>query len=215
MAAVSGKVARLRVTAAAATSSTNNAATLSTNGLTLTIDSTARRHWNRASSTHVVVFEGAVNRTTDIASINYVQGKVTFDTAHSTASAWTIDMEYLTSSYVGQGRSWSADIETDILDQTSFSTTTSDVQWRTVKPGLSGASVSIDRFWASSTGPAFFDRLAAGQDTVVELWRDQASRRKLEGFAYVAGDGFEVPIEDSAAETVELRIDGQLYTSTD
>lgn len=215
MAAVTGKVARIRVTAATATSSTNNAATLSTNGLTLTIDSTSRRHWNRASSTHVVVFEGAVNRTTDIAEINYVQGKVTFDTAHSTASAWTIDTEYLTSSYVGQGRNWSADVSVNMLDQTSFSTTTGDVQWRTTKPGLSEATVSIDRFWGETTGPAFFDRLASNQDTVVELWRDHASARKLEGFAYVSQDGFDVPIDESASEAVELTIDGQLYSSTD
>ena len=214
MVAVTGKAARIAFTAASPTSSTNNAATLSTNGLTLSIDSTSRRHWNRASSTHIQVFEAAVNRTTDITDINYVQGKVTFDVAHSTASAWTIDMEYLTSSFVGQGQSWQADVETDMLDQTSFSTTTADVQWRTMKPGLSGASVSIDRFWASSTGPAFFDRLASNQDMMVELWRDYTSARKLEGFAYVSEDGFEVPVDESAAETVELTVDGQLYTST-
>jgi hypothetical protein len=160
------------------------------------------------------VFEGAVNKTTDITDINYVQGKITLDTASSTSSTWTIDMEYLTSSYVGQGRSWTADVNTDILDVTAFSTSATDVQWRTVKPGLSEASVSIDRFWGESTGPAFFDRLAAGQETIVELWRDSTSRRKLEGWAYVAGDGFDVPYDDLASESVSLDIDGQLYTST-
>ncbi len=214
MVAVTGKVARIRVTAATATSSTDNAATLSTNGLVLSIDSTDRRHWNRATSTHIQVFEAAVNRTTDIADINYVLGQVTFDTAHSTASAWTIDTEYLTSSYLGQGREWTADIGTDILDQTTFSTTTADTQWRTTVPGLSEASVTIERFWATSTGPAFFDRLAVEQDTVVELWRDYATRSKLEGFGYVEGDDFEVPVDESAAESVTLTIDGQLYNST-
>ena len=214
MVAVTGKVARIRATAAAATSSTDNAATLSTDGVTLAIDSTARRHWNRATSTHIAVFEGATNRTTDIASINYVLGQVTLDTAHSTGSVWTIDCEYLTSSYVGEGREWTANIATDMLDQTTFSTTTSDVQWRTMKPGLSEANVSIERFWAGTTGPAFFDRLAASQDTVIELWRDQTSRQKLEGFAYVSADGFEVPIDESAAESVTLTVDGQLYNST-
>ena len=215
MPAVTGKVARLRITAATGTSSTDNAATLSTDGVTLIVDSTARRHWNRATSTHIVVYEGAVNKTTDITEINYVQGKITLDTPSSTSSTWTIDMEYLTSSYVGQGRSWTAQIGTDILDTTAFSTSATDVQWRTVQPGLSEASVTIDRFWGESTGPAFFDRLAAGQDTIIELWRDSTSRRKLEGWAYVSGDDFSVPVDELAAESVTLDIDGQLYTSTD
>ena len=214
MATVTGKVARLRVTAAAATSSTDNAATLSTSGLVLSIDSTAKRHWNRATSTHVVVFEGVTNRTTDIASINYVQGEVTLDTAGTTSNTWTVDVEHLTSSYLGEGRSWQATVNTDLVDQTAFSTTTGDVQWRTMKPGLSGGSVSIERFWATSTGAAFFDRLASEQDTVIELWRDHATRNKLEGFAHVSGDEFEVPIDESAAESVSLTIDGQLYHST-
>jgi hypothetical protein len=214
MVAVAGKVCRIRVTAAAATSSTDNAATLSTSGLVLSIDSTDRRHWNRASSTHIQVFEGAVNRTTDIAEINYVLGQVTLDTAHSTASSWTIDTEYLTSSYLGEGRDWSANVDIDILDRTTFSTSTADVQWRSVTPGLSGGSVEINRFWGGTTGPAFFDRLAAGQDTIVELWRDHTSRNKLEGWAFVEGDDFEVPVEELASESVTLRVDGQLYHST-
>ena len=214
MATVTGKVARIRATAAAATSSTDNAATLSTSGLVLSIDSTAKRHWNRATSTHIVILEGVTNRTTDIASVNYVQGQVTLDQARSTSATWTIDVEHLTSSYVGEGRQWQATVNTDILDQTAFSTTTGDVQWRTVKPGLSGGSVTIDRFWATSTGAAFFDRLATNQDTVIELWRDHATRNKLEGFAYVSGDDFTVPIDESAAEAVTLTLAGQLYHST-
>lgn len=214
MAGKTGKVARIRVTAATPTSSTNNAATLSTSGLVLTIDSTALRHWNRASSTHVKVFEGVTDRTTDIASINYVQGKVTFDTAHSTASAWTVDAETLTSSYLGEGRDWSVDIAVDLLDRTAFSTGATDTAWRTFTPSLAGGTITIDRFWAGTTGPAFFDRLNTEQDTVVELWTDSALTEKFETFAFVEGDSFTVPIDELAAESVTLRAATQIYTST-
>jgi hypothetical protein len=218
MAALSGKVAQIRITAASATSSTDNAATLSTDGVTLSINSTSLRHWNRASSTHVKVFEAAVNRTTDIASINYVQGKVTLDVAHSTSSAWTIDVETLTSSYLGAGRDWELNTSVDMRDHTTFSTSsTADAQWRTMRPGLSGGDISISRFslLGDTTGAAFMDRLETNQDTVVELIGNRATRRKYEAFAYVSDIGFASPVDGDVTEDVTLTVDGQIHTSTE
>ena len=212
MAALTGKVARIRVTSATATSSTNNAADLSTDGVTLPITSTGNRHWPNGTTSLVVAIGGTP--TTDTYAVNYVQGIVTFATAHSTAAAYTIDVESLSASYVGEGRDWSVQTSVDMRDHTAFSTTTSDVTWRTMKPGLSGGTVTINRFWGATTGPAFFDRLAAETETVVELWTDQATRNKLEGFAYVSGDGFDIPVDGDAGESVTLTLNGQLYRST-
>ncbi len=212
MAALTGKVARIRVTAAAATSSTNNAADLSTDGVTLPITSTGKRHWPNGTTSVKVAIGGT--QTTDAFSINPVSGIVTFSTPHSTASVYTIDAESLTASYVGQGQSWQVKTDVDMRDHTAFSTTTADAQWRTMNPGLIGGTVTIDRFWASTTGPAFFDRLAAEQETLIELWQDSASRSKLEGFAYVSGDGFDVPVDGDAGESVTLTLNDRLYLST-
>ncbi len=209
MAALTGKVARIRITAATPSSSTDNAATMSTNGQTVTIDSTALRHW---AADPTVAIGGTA--TTDTFVTNRVSGIVTFTTPHSTASAYTLDVAALSGSYVGEGRNWSASVAVDMRDHTAFSTTTADVQWRTVAPGLNGGTVSIERFWGATTGPAFFDRIAAGQNTVIELWTDYATRHKLEGFAYVDGDGFTVPVDGDAGESVTLTIDGELYLST-
>ncbi len=218
MAAQTGKTARIAVTSAAPTSSTDNAATLSTDGVTLIIDSTARRHWDSSLSTGLRVWDTSTEISTGDYEPNFVQGRVVFDSARSTSNTYTIDVDYLTASFVGQGRTWTAVVNTDILDATPFSTsasTANDVKWRTVTPGLSGGEVTIDLFWAATTGPAFFDRLAAGQDTIVELWRDAADRPKLEGYAYVADDGFDVPMEALDAEAVTLTINGPLYYSTE
>jgi hypothetical protein len=214
MAAKAGFAARLRITSAVSSSSTNNAADLSTDGVTLSITDTGKRHWDRTLSTGLAVFQNAADVTGDIASINYVQGKVTFAAAKSTSATYTIDVDSFTSTFVAQGRSWSGTAETEMLDQTTFSTTTSDGKWRTVAPGLSGGSVDIERLWASTTGPAFFDRFTTQTAFVVELIADQAATDKLEGFAYVEGDDFEVPVDGSAMENVRLRFDGPVYRST-
>ena len=212
MAALTGKSARIAVTAATPTSSTDNAADLSTDGVTLPITSTGKRHWPNGTTSLVVAVGGTP--TTDAFSANYVSGIVTFSTPHSTSATYTIDVESLTASFVGQGQDWEASVNVDIRDHTAFSTGSTDAQWRTTKSGLSGGTVTINRFWGETTGPAFFDRLAAEQETIVELWTDFATQNKLEGFAWVSEDGFEVPIDGDAAESITLTINGQLYLST-
>ncbi len=209
MAALTGKVARIRITAATPVASTDNAATIATDGVTVSINSTALRHWSVAPTV-------AINSTatSDSFTSNLVSGVVTFSTPHSTADVYTLDVSALSGSYLGEGKNWSVQTSVDMRDRTVFSTSTADTAWRTVAPGLAGATVSIERFWGATTGPAFFDRIAAGQNTVVELWTDQATRHKLEGFAYVDGDGFTVPVDGDAGESVTLTVDGQLYLST-
>lgn len=212
-----GGQARVKITGTTASSSTDNAATLSTSGLVLSIDSTSKRHWNRASSTHVVIFEGVTNRTSDIASINYVQGKVTLDQARSTSATWTVDVENMPGSYVASARAFSLDVDVDMNDITTFSTvasSTGDIYWRSMLPGLAGAEASLSRFASLTTGPAFFDRLTSTQDTVLELVMDSNTAAKFEGFAYVSEEGFTSSIDDLAEEEVGFTFDGNVYQST-
>ena len=212
--AISGKSARIRYTAATATSSTNNAATLSTDGITLTIDSTALRRWNNNNSSALRIFEGATNRTTDIAVTRWPIGQVVLDQARTTSSTWTIDGETYASSFLIGGKDWSVDVETNLLDQTSFSTSATDAKWRTFKPGLNGASASISRFAQSSTGPPFTDRIIAGQNVIAEFVVDNSGGERYVGYARVARVSPSVDIDGLAEEGIDLTIDGQLYYST-
>jgi hypothetical protein len=217
MAAISGKVSRIRVTSAAATNSTNEAATLSTDGVTLSIDSTAKRHWDRTSTMPSVFVSGATGSVnTDAKSINHVQGVVTFSTPHSTAATYTVDVDYLTSSYLAGGRNWSLDVNSNMIDVTAFSTSATDPKWRTYLPGLSDAEVSIERFYgANSTAFPFWDALnAPSSNLIVELVPDNSAGERYEGFARVAGFSPSVEIDGTADEGVTLQVDGTLYYTT-
>jgi len=212
MASLTGRHGRVAVTSVTATSSTDNAAVLSTDGVTLTISSTGKRHWPQDTTSLVVAVGGTP--TTDSFTADYVAGVVSFTTPHSTSATYTIDVESFTASFVGYTKAWEATVDADIRDQTVFSTSTADTVWRSMTPGLIGGSVTLDRFIAETTGPAFFDRLAAGAQTVVELWQDYGTRSKLEGYAYVGEDGFELPVDGDAEESVTLTLDGALSLST-
>ena len=90
MAALSGKVARIKLCSQAVTKSTDEAATLSTDGVTLSIDAAAKRHWARSlTSTPVVYIAGST--ATPVGSTNYsvdyAAGTLTFATSRSTSDA--------------------------------------------------------------------------------------------------------------------------------
>ena len=213
MAAISGKVARIRHTATAATNSTNEASDLSTDGVTLSINSTAKRHWDRTSTALAIFVSGATGSDiiADVESVNYVQGIVTFTTPHSTATTITIDVDYLTASYLAGGRNWSLTVDTNMLDVTAFSTSATDPKWRTFTPGLNAAGVSIERFYQESTAPVFWDALnAPSSNFIVELVPDGGGGR-YEGFARVAQFSPSVEIDGTADEGVGLVFDGPLY----
>ena len=173
------------------------------------------RHWTRATEPTVFVLTTA---HTDFA-VNYVQGKVTFGTALTTAEgdAVTVDARFVTASYLPITRSWSMDVSVGMLDTTTFSTTTGAVQWRTFTDGLSGATVELGRIneGGSTAVPAFFDRLNTNQDLIVELIHQPAGTTfTLEAYARVSGDGFAAPIDALVEETASLTIDGPLYFAT-
>ena len=218
MAALSGKVARIRQTAAGATNSTNEAATLSTDLVTLTIDSTAKRHWD-SNSTKPRVYTSTSTGTalsTTRFTVNYTQGKVVFKTAMSSTKTYKVDVDYLVSSYMTGGRNWSLDVETEPLDVTTFSTGASNTAWRSHKAGLQKWTARIDRLISTgSTGPFGYDRINAGSSNlIVELVVSGTGQEKYEGRCRIRMDGLADDIGGLHTEGLELEGNGPLYYST-
>jgi hypothetical protein len=151
--------------------------------------------------------------------INYVQGKVTFGTALTTAEGdgVTVDARWLTSSYLPMTRTWDLSVANDMLDITTFSTTTGAVQWREFSHGVSQATVDLGRIVNGGTTsvPLFFDRLNTDTDLIVELINQPAGTTyKWEGYARVASDDYTSPVDALLEESVSLQIDGPLYYAT-
>ena len=217
MAAVSGKVARIRRTAAAAVNSTNEASDLATDGLALSINSTTKQHWDRTSTAPAIFVSGATGTdiTGDIESINYVQGIVTFTTPHSTSTTITLDVDYLPTDYLAGGRNWTLDIDNAVLDVTAFSSDGTDVAWRTFVAGVNEATVDIEHLiQAGTTDNIFFDALnLPSSNLLVELVVDGGGD-VYEMFCRVADFSPSVPLDGIADEGVSLTVDGGVYRTT-
>jgi hypothetical protein len=219
MAALTGKAAKVKYTAAAYSTSAAEAFTslsASTDKTEFRITDGSKRHWTRDLPPVVLVNSTA---HTDF-SWNAVQGKLTFTGTPLTvaeSAQVTATVYWLTASYLPWTRTWTADIDNTMLDVTSFSTSATDAQWRDFQAGLQGATVDLGRIVPVAPGttgytPLFFDRLNVGQDVIVEL--HLGSTYKLEAYAQVAGDGYTVPRDGLEEESVTLTVDGPMYYAT-
>ncbi len=217
MAALTGKVARIKITASTPTSSTDVGATLLSGGFTVTCNVAARRHWNR-NTTAVHVYKGGVEQTQALSpyAIDWPVGSIRF-TSHHTTGTYKFDMEWLAASYLGNTQSWGLDVQTDALDVTAFSTgsAASPQTWRTFVPGLSQATVRLGRLHTEGdTGPLFVDRQALDSDLIVDLIVNATGDERYTGYCRVEGLDLTADVVDLSKENVTLRVDGELYYAT-
>ena len=112
------------------------------------------------------------------------------------------------------------DADVTMLDVTTFTTSSTDANWRTFTAGLQGAVIDLGRIvpeGPGSTGyqPVWFDHLNTGQDVIVELlYNSGGSTFKLEAYARVASDGYDVPRDGVQEEAVTLQVDGPMFFAT-
>jgi hypothetical protein len=219
MAAVTGKSAKVKITSVAYSTDAGEAFTslsATTDRTEFKITDATKRHWTRAVPPVVLV-----NSTAHTDYVwNPVQGKLTFTgTPLTTAQSAqvTATVYWVTASFLPWTRSWTMDASVDMLDVTSFSTSTGDAKWRSFTPGLSGATIdlgSIVPAGPATTGyqPTWFDRLNTDQDVIVEL--HMGSTYKFEAYARVESDGMSNSIDSLAEESITLTVDGPLYYAT-
>jgi hypothetical protein len=216
MGSISGKLARVRYTAATPTSSTNQAATLAAGGINLTINATGRRRWD-PESTLLRVYGASTSAAYDSTSyvVDYPIGRVRFSTAHSTSVTYTVDVPWLATSYLGQTRSWTMETRVDMLDCTAFSTGSSGRQFRSYVPGLSDVSVTLGRlFNSSATGPVMVDRALLDSPFYLELVLNSTDQAGFVCYGRVQTDAFAEDAADLAKETVTFKPTGQVYYTT-
>ncbi len=219
MAVLTGKSAKVKFTAVTPTTAAGEAFTsisATTKRIEFRITDGDKRHWTRSQPPLVLVETTA---HTDFV-YNPVQGKITFTGAPLTTeegNSVTATVYWLTASYLPWTRDWALDNEAEMLETTTFSTSATDVQWRTFAAGLQGGTIDLGRI-VPSTGaddPFFFERLNTDQDVIIELTLNASgSTHRFEAYARVADDGYDVPRDGLQAESVTLQIDGPLYLAT-
>lgn len=204
--AFAGKDANVKITSVTATTSTGEASTLATDGYSVQVDDVLKRHWDPTSATRPVLYHNTTAVTPGLYDVNYVQGKFEF-TSTQPVGTYTSDVEYLTASKVAGGREWNLNVETAMFEISEFGSS----GWRTFQPNMTGAGVTISRYWNDSS---FLDMLTNESRFVVELFPNDAGGWKYEAFARPRSDQVGASVDSIVGEAVQLQVDGKLYFST-
>ncbi len=205
---LAGRAADVKVASLVATSSTDEVATLAGDALSVSINNTARTHWNPDGV--VTVFANASTVGVGPYSVNNVQGIVNFETTQNSSAAWTLDVEYLTVASVAGGREWGLNVEADMFEVSTFGSS----GWKQFQPNLNGAGVTIGRYWNDST---FIDYMTVDALFMVELTPNTvagSTSARYEAFARVSADQHQASVDNIVTETINMVVDGALYYTT-
>ena len=198
MGVVSGKIGSIYMkTSDVATTFTGEACT-NVDNTVYYITNDAKRYWDK--NTAVVV---EVDATPEAGvTIDYIGGRITFDTPLAGTETVTVSGKYWTVSELAGFYNWSLDLTADMEDSTTFATN----GWREFTPTLKSFNVSAEAYWQDET---FQDRLA--EEVVVSLYTNETSDLRYEGFAYITSNSIETPVDGLVQESVEFTGNGELY----
>lgn len=213
MAGISGKKARIKMTAQTATTDASEATSL-VGGTTSAyqINDATKRHLAR--SVVPTIKDGVTTIASSDVSIDYVRGIATMSTSASGAVTFN-DFSFLTASYLANATQWTLSASVDALDITAFSTTATDPKFKSFVAGQSQATANLSRFIPvpTTSDPTFYDILNLDGEVVLELFPSD-THGHWEAFARITDNTPTAGVSDIITEGVTFQIDGPLYYST-
>jgi len=205
MAGLKGYDARILAADGTPVAFTNEACTDSGDQTTYEITASAKRYWDDATTVVVEVDDGGgfdVIPSSDY-TIEHVGGRIIFAVALQPSDDVRVDGAYLPVTTVAGGTEWSADIETNVVDDSEFGD-----EWENpaVLQGKSGGSLKLK--WADE---AWFTRLDEGTKIVLILKISETSGLRFETFARITKDSITQSLTDLIREEVSWTGSGRIY----
>ncbi len=146
------------------TSATGEACTV-VSGKTFQINATTKRIWNRAVA--ITVYDNAIDKTGDVASYDFLFGKVTFDSSYSVTEPVTVDVDYFPTVALGKGKGFTLTMQANAIDTTTFALAQANGGYNTNDPGL--RTVAVDLEGLEDTSGALDDALEARNELIIEI----------------------------------------------
>jgi len=193
------------------TTMTDEASTL-VSGKTYQINATTKRIWDRTAS--FVIKDGGVDHTSDVESIDFLFGTVTFKSAYSVTGAVTISGKYYTTSAIGKAQSYTLTQTAEAIDTTDFATAQSNSGLRTHTPGLRTVSIEVPSVFNASDD--WHTQLLNRNELIIEINPDGlgASAGSLaRGFFRLGSDRQQGNVGALEQETLNFTLNVPLATS--
>jgi len=203
MSGTPGFLTKVNITGTATAMTSQAMSTHSTVANTYRINSTARRVWNRDANLTFYENSGssavAAIPASQIASINYLFGKVTFNATQ--IEPVSVSGQYLPLTAVAGGNSYQLSISREMLDDTDYSTS----GWRTRQQTFTDVSLTIGRF--DNVDLSLHNRLVSGQSLVAEVRPGGSTSLVARGFFIVESESRAGDVGGLETGDVVLQID--------
>lgn len=170
--------------AGTSTAMTGEATTL-VSGKTYRITAPAKRVIDTAIT--VVVKDGATDKTSEVLSIDYLMGTVTFKSTYTVVGAVTITGNYLPMVTLGKSKSWDLKQTAETKDTTDFATAQANGGFSTYAAGLKTITLDLKGFYDVTSG--FRDALTDRDTLLIEINPDGAGNSLCRGFFRATSEG--------------------------
>jgi hypothetical protein len=149
------------------------------NGQTYRIDNAAHEIWDQSATT-TIYDNGAQVADSNIESIDYLFGRVTFVSGYTVTGPVTADFSYYATNTVGKGRQISLSQTANPVDNTDLPTAQANNGFRTYEVGLRTVAVSLSGVYDAASG--FFTALKNRDETILEINPDGNSQSVARGY---------------------------------
>lgn len=166
---VSGYIATLKKQGTP-TTMTGETTTL-VSGKTYQITSAAKRVLDYATA--ITVSDAATDKTSEVESIDYLSGTVTFKSTYTPTGPITITGKYTPLVAIAKGKSFSLTQNAAEIDTTDYETAAGNGGWRTFKPGLRTAGLEVGGIYDVTNGAK--DALVAKLPFIIEISPDNTA----------------------------------------
>lgn len=147
-------------------------------GKTYKITDPTKNVWDRAVA--VVVKDGGIDHTTDVETIDFLFGRVTFKAAYSPAGAITADGSYLPMTALGKAHEVKMTQTAAVIDETDFGTAQSNSGYTICDYGLQTVKIDLTGFYDVSS--ALRAQLTSRSELIIEINPDGNSKSLARGF---------------------------------
>lgn len=183
-----------------ATATTGEAMSVVT-GKTYRIDDSAKEVWS--STATLTVYDNAIAvATSNIESIDYLFGMVTFTSGYSVTGPITIDVTYYPLATFGKARSFTLTQSVNAFDTSDYQTVQANGGYRTHSAGLRTVGLELEGIFNASD--AWQTALAGREAIVIEINADGNGKSTARGWFRQVSSNQEGQVGDNEMESVSF-----------
>lgn len=159
-----GYHADLQLMSGSSTTFTTEGMTLVT-GKTYRITDATKNVWDLTAA--VTVFDNAVDETDNVESIDFLYGKITFQSGYTPSGPITVTGKYFTKTTIAKGKSFNLTQSMAPIDDTDFVTAQANGGRNTYEYGLKTVQLEVGGIYDSTNG--WLDAIAARNRLIIEI----------------------------------------------